>query len=80
MIAPAGEGDFAFVLDCTIELAGGRLVFTGAEQLSRLTSGTVYGVAGGTGRYAGVEGQVMGTPATVEGDPATLLTFELTKR
>ncbi len=80
VIAPAGEHDAAFILDCTVELDGGRLVFSGAEQLSRLESRVTYAVVGGTGRYAGARGQVNGTPATVDGQSAALLSFELAKK
>lgn len=74
------DGDVAFVLDCTVEFADGRLVFTGAERLRNLTSTVRYAVAGGTGRYAGAEGQVEGTPATVDGRPASRMTFQLSKK
>lgn len=80
VIAPAGEEDAAFILDCTVELDDGRLVFSGAEQLSRLESQVRYAVVGGTGSYAGARGQVTGEPAFVDGQPTSRLTFELVRK
>lgn len=80
LIAPVGEEDVAFILDCTVELDDGRLVFSGAEQLSRLESRVRYAVVGGSGRYAGARGQVTGEPALVDGQPASRLTFELARK
>lgn len=80
VIAPAGGGDLAFILDCTVDLDDGRLVFSGAELFSHLGTKVSYALVGGTGSHAGVEGQVVGEPAEVGGQPASKLTFELAKK
>lgn len=80
VIAATSGDDLAFILDCTVELATGNLVFTGAERFSHLATETAFALAGGTGEYGGVEGQVRGAPATVDGAPVTELTFELAKK
>lgn len=77
VVAPVGDGDLAFILDCTIDLDGGRLVFGGADQLSNLGASTTYAVVGGTGDRSGARGQVTGTPDRVGDTPGTRLTFEL---
>jgi hypothetical protein len=80
IIAAAGNDDLSFILDCTIELDRGRLVFSGAELFSHVESETTFAVIGGTGSYAGAEGDVTGTPSTVDGQPASHLTFHLSKK
>lgn len=80
VIAAAGEDDLAFILDCTVELDDGRLVFSGAEQFSHLETGVSYAVVGGTGSYAGASGQVHGEPAVVDGRPTSRLTFALARK
>lgn len=80
VIAPAGAGDLSFILDCTVELDRGRLVFSGAELLSHAETEVTFALVGGTGRYAGAKGQVTGTPAAVDGQPTTHLTFELSRK
>ncbi len=80
IISPAGNNDVAFILDCTVELGDGGLVFTGAERLSHLETEVSYAVAGGTGSFAGASGQVTGAHARVNGQPASRLTFELAKK
>lgn len=80
ILAAAGDDDLSFILDCTIELDSGRLVFSGAERFSRIESETIFAVIGGTGRYAGAEGDVTGTPSTVEAQPASHLTFHLSRK
>lgn len=80
IIAAAGANDLSFILDCTIELDRGRLVFSGAELFSRVESETTFAVIGGTGSYAGAGGDVTGTPSTVDGQPASHLTFRLSKK
>lgn len=80
ILAAAGDDDLSFILDCTIKLDRGRLVFSGAELLSHVESETTFAVIGGTGGYAGAEGDVFGTPSTVDGQPASHLTFHLSRR
>lgn len=80
IIAAAGDGDLTFILNCTIELDRGRLVFSGAELFSRVESETTFAVIGGTGSYAGAEGDVTGTPTTVDGRPASQLIFDLSRK
>lgn len=80
VISSAGEDDAAFILDCTVELDDGRLVFSGAEQLSRLEGQVGYAVVGGTGSYAGARGQVIGEPALIDGQPTSRLMFELARK
>lgn len=77
IVAPVGDGDLAFILDCTIDLDGGRLVFSGAELFLNLGASTTYAVIGGTGDFSGARGQVTGSPDTVGDTPGTRLTFEL---
>lgn len=74
--APAGVGDSAIVVDCTVELNTGRLAFTGVELFSPLESGTTHALVSGTDAHAGVMGQVVVEPA-LDDQRASERTFEL---
>jgi hypothetical protein len=74
----AGD-DALFILDCTVRLPRGNLVFTAAEQFSHLASGVTFVVAGGTGRFAGADGTVTGRHTEFSGEPAAVLSFDLTR-
>lgn len=80
IIAPVGDNDLAYVLDCTISLDKGRLVLTGADQISHLDESVTYAVTGGTGAFSGVRGQVTGTQEALDGAPVTRLTFDIRTR
>lgn len=73
-------GDALFILDCTVRLPKGNLVFTGAEQFSHVATGMTFVVAGGTGRYAGADGTVTARHTDVSGQPAAVLSFDITRR
>lgn len=72
-------GDVVFLLDCTVRLPDGNLVFYGAEQLSNVQAETTYAVTGGTGDYAGIQGTVAGTLSRVDGQDGFLLAFDFTR-
>ncbi|GAA0674332.1 hypothetical protein GCM10010193_29000 [Kitasatospora atroaurantiaca] len=68
----------SYMLDCTVRLAEGNLVFSGAELFEHIATESTFAVTGGTGRYSGAGGQVSVTPGgSVQGQPADLLTFHL---
>lgn len=73
-------GDAAFILDCTLHLPGGTIVFYGSEQLSHLHSRVTYAVTGGTGRYDDAAGSVTGVTGEVAGQPGSSLTFRTAGR
>jgi hypothetical protein len=72
------DGDAPYILDCTIRLQDGNLIFFGAEQFAHMQTTSRFTVIGGTGRYAGVDGAVTATPDTVSERKGALITFELT--
>lgn len=58
-VVDAGGGDPFQILDCTVELDGGKLVFYGSFRGSESAGpGAVFPLMGGTGRYSGAEGTV----------------------
>jgi hypothetical protein len=70
------EEDFAFVLDCTIELDSGNIVFTGGGLLSQLPA-VPFAVVGGTGTYAGITGSLSGqTVDEIADQPVFRLPFD----
>jgi hypothetical protein len=66
-----GLGDVLFLLDCTIRLNDGNLLFSGAGQLGDLGTGAEFALVGGTAQYSGARGTV----EMVMGDEATKLNF-----
>lgn len=74
-----GGADALFILDCTVRLANGNLVFYGPEQLSNIPTGTTYSLIGGTGSYAGAEGTVEGVLDEHDGQDVFRLHFDLTR-
>lgn len=71
------DGDTVVLLDCTIRLADGNVVFSGGDQLSRLaTTGTVYAIVGGTGDHVGAVGAVTARPDTLQGTDGFRLAFD----
>jgi hypothetical protein len=66
-----GLDDVLFLLDCTIRLNDGNLLFSGAGQLGDLGTGAEFALVGGTGQYSGARGTV----EMVMGDEATKLNF-----
>ncbi|MBT2478494.1 hypothetical protein [Streptomyces sp. ISL-94] len=69
--------DGSFLLDCTVRLAKGNLVFSGGEESANVAKKVTFAVIGGTGQYSGASGQVESTPTTVQGQKAALLEFQL---
>jgi len=73
------DGDVRFILDCTIKLAAGNLMFYGAGDFSQLAGdGATFAVIGGTGRYTGAEGFVTVKFGEVRGGNGAVITFHLT--
>jgi hypothetical protein len=71
------DGDTVVLLDCTVRLADGNVVFSGGDQLARLaTTGTVYAITGGTGGYVGADGAVTARPDTLRGKDGFRLAFD----
>lgn len=72
--------DFTFILDCTVQLPGGDIVFYGGARFSELfgPDGLVFPVIGGTGPYAAAGGTVTIVPADVAGQDGAKFTFDLT--
>lgn len=79
VVEPLDGGDAVFLLDCTVRLPDGTLVFSGAEQLAHLGIGVTYAVTGGTGRYAGARGTVDGEMDETDGEEVSRLTFSFTQ-
>jgi hypothetical protein len=71
--------DGKYLLDCTVRIPGGNLVFSGEEDFANVATASTFAVTGGTGRFSGAGGQVVATPTTVQGAAATLLTFQLVR-
>ena len=74
IISGTGMTDFEAVVDCTVELAEGHLVFHGGFASKDLAAGAPVPVVGGTGQYAGATGTVMMIAPT---DKKTELKFDL---
>lgn len=75
-VVEVDEGDPAFIIDCTIQLEAGDLVFYGAGLFSQLGTGLSFAVTGGTGDYQRASGIVTVTV----GEDGTLIDFDLAKR
>lgn len=75
-----GGEDFTFILDCTVGLAGGDIVFSGGSKFSDFfdADGATFAVIGGTGTYALVRGTVVITPEEVGGGEGARFVFDLT--
>lgn len=75
-----GGQDFTFILDCTVRLAGGEIVFSGGSKFSDFfdADGATFAVIGGTGSYALVRGTVVITPEEVGGGEGARFVFDLT--
>lgn len=69
--------DGSFLLDCTVRLSKGNLVFSGGEEFKNVEKKVTFAVIGGTGQYSGAAGQVESTPTTSQGQKAALLDFQL---
>jgi hypothetical protein len=70
-------GDSVFNLDCTVKLAGGDIVFSGAGLLSKLGSGVTFAVIGGTRKYSGAKGVVTAKMTEHNGKPGSTIAFSL---
>ncbi|GAA0671925.1 hypothetical protein GCM10010193_25300 [Kitasatospora atroaurantiaca] len=66
----------SYLLDCTVRLADGNLVFSGGEEFAHMEHST-FAVTGGTERFSGAHGQVDITLTTINGAASDLLTFHL---
>lgn len=77
VIDSVGQGDANFILDCTVHLPGGDLLFSGAELFSHLSMVATVPVVGGTGKYAGARGQVRMRPRTQNSETGTEADFDL---
>jgi len=75
-----GGEDWTFILDVTVKLDAGDLVFYGGLRNSDLfgETGAVLPVTGGTEDFAGAGGTVTIVPAEVDGEPGFMWTFDLT--
>jgi len=73
-------GDVVVLVDCTIRLPDGNIVFYGGDQLSRVQqSGTTYAITGGTGAYSGADGTVTVRIDQVEGQDGFRVAFGFTR-
>jgi hypothetical protein len=69
--------DKVILVDCTVQLADGDVVFYGADQLSRVqTTGTVYAITGGTRSYVGADGTVTVRLDKLQGKDGFRLAFD----
>lgn len=78
VVEDLGGGDAVIVLDCTIELADGKLVFSGATEFNQFPAGAEFSVTGGTGAYVGAEGTATVTPSEIGDFSGFVIAFELT--
>lgn len=65
--------DIAVMIECSIELPEGNILFNGTAHLGDVESGAAVPVVGGTGRYAGASGTVV---MSVTSDGNTTLDFD----
>lgn len=72
----AGD-DVAGLIDCSVELPEGNILFAGSFHFANLGSGATVPVVGGTGSYAGYTGTV--TMVVAADASQTTLTFDLAK-
>ncbi|MFN2462177.1 MAG: hypothetical protein ABR591_16100 [Candidatus Velthaea sp.] len=73
-ITHAGAEDLQAMIECTVELPEGKILFAGAFKFADLGHGAVVPVVGGTGAYKGAAGTVV----IRSPDPSqTKLTFDL---
>jgi hypothetical protein len=70
------ERDPTFIIDCTVQLEDGDLVFNGAGTFSQLGPGVAFAVTGGTGDSRLASGVVT---VTVRED-GTIIEFDLARR
>ena len=66
--------DLAMMVECSVELPEGNILFNGTAFLSDLATGAAVPVVGGTGRYAGMSGTVVMSAAS---DGTTTLEFDI---
>ena len=76
-ITRANADDPAGIIECSVELPEGNLLFNGSIHLAELGNGVPIPVVGGTGHWAGTSGVVIMTAAP-DGS-STQLTFKLRK-
>jgi len=74
-ITRAHADDPAAMIECSVELPEGILLFNGSAHLGDLGTGAVLPVVGGTGRYAHVSGVV--TMVAAPDGSSTALTFDI---
>ncbi|HLI56627.1 MAG TPA: dirigent protein [Actinomycetota bacterium] len=77
VIDAVGAADSNFIIDCTVHLPDGDLLFSGAELFSHLSTVATVPVVGGTGKYSGAKGQVRLRPRTVNSATGTEADFDL---
>ena len=71
-------GDPLIIIDCTIKLAGGDIVFYGSGPFSKMMDkGLGFAVVGGTAKYRGAKGLVTVRMAERNGKPGANITFNL---
>jgi hypothetical protein len=58
MTSGKSPADAKGLIDCSINLAGGRILFNGFVDMAELGTGVTVPVVGGTGAYAGAGGTV----------------------
>lgn len=76
-----GTEDFLGIVDCTIKLHKGSLVFYGGFRLSELSgAGTTLPVTGGTGAYSQARGTVTVKHDKLANQGGALLNFEITRK
>jgi hypothetical protein len=74
-ITRVADDDVAAMIECSVELPEGNLLFNGSAHFADLGTGAVLPVAGGTGRYAGASGVV--TMVAAADGSSTALTFKI---
>ena len=70
-------GDSVVIIDCTVKLVGGDIVFYGAVLFSKFEKGASFPVIGGSGKYRGAGGLVTVKLAELNGKPGANLSFNL---
>jgi hypothetical protein len=70
-------GDFEFILDCTVELEGGSIVFYGPGVMNQIMEGVTFAVMGGTGDYAGSRGTVTVKATEINDQQGVTMNFNL---
>ncbi|HEX2030982.1 MAG TPA: hypothetical protein VHL78_06245 [Actinomycetota bacterium] len=70
------SGNAEFIIDCTLKLEAGQVVFYGASRFFRLVDGDVFPITGGSGAYDGAAGSLVMQFSEVDGQSGTRLDLE----